>query len=153
MLLVLSAPAADARPQQADSSRTQALYQQAERALSERRYADAAQAYQRLQQLQPGVAEVHARLGLIYFQQGRFAEAVAPLQRALKLNPALPNVDSLLAMSLSEIGRHDEALPALEEHSASSRPIPLSGVWPVSTCSGPTPTWDAIAMQSPWRSS
>ena len=115
VVLVLSAPAADARPQQADPSRTQALYQQGERALSERRYADAAQAYERLQQLQPGVAEVHARLGLIYFQQGRFAEAVAPLRRALKLNPALPNVDSLLAMSLSEIGRHDEALPALEK--------------------------------------
>jgi tetratricopeptide (TPR) repeat protein len=114
-VLVLSASAADARPQQADPSRTQALYQQGERALSERRYTDAAQAYERLQQLQPGVAEVHARLGLIYFQQGRFAEAVAPLRRALKLNSALPNVDSLLAMSLSEIGRHDEALPALEK--------------------------------------
>ena len=54
VVLVLSAPAADARPQQAAQSQTQTLYQQGERALSERRYADAAQAYERLQQLQPG---------------------------------------------------------------------------------------------------
>ena len=63
----------------------------------------------------PESPKYHARLGLIYFQQGRFAEAVAPLRRALKLNAALPNIDSLLAMSLSEIGRHDEALPGLEK--------------------------------------
>jgi tetratricopeptide (TPR) repeat protein len=114
-IVFVLATADDAHPQQAAPSQTQALYQQGERALLERRYGDAAQAYERLQQLQPGVAEVHARLGLIYFQQGRFAEAVAPLRRALKLNAALPNIDSLLAMSLSEIGRHDEALPGLEK--------------------------------------
>ena len=86
-----------------------------ERALAEGRYAEAEQAYTRMRELQPGVAEVHARLGLIYFQEGRFADAVAPLQKALQLKPALPNVGALLAMSLSEIGRHQEALPGLEK--------------------------------------
>ena len=57
-----------------------------------------------LRQLTRG-GEVHARLGLIYFQQGKFAEAIAPLREALRLKPALPKVDALLAMSLSEIGR------------------------------------------------
>jgi tetratricopeptide (TPR) repeat protein len=112
---VLATSAAQARAPQVDAAQIQALFQQGERALAERRYADAGQAYERLQQLQPGVAEVHARLGLIYFQQGRFADAIAPLRRALKLKAALPNVNSLLAMSLSEIGRHDEALPGLEK--------------------------------------
>jgi tetratricopeptide (TPR) repeat protein len=65
--------------------------------------------------MQPGVAEVEARLGLIYFQQGRFTDAIAPLRRALTLKPALPNIGSLLAMSLSEIGHHEEALPGLQQ--------------------------------------
>ena len=115
LVVVLAAPPAHARLPQADAVQTQSLYQQGERALSERRYADAEQAYERLRQLQPRLAEVHARLGLIYFQQGRFAEALAPLRRALELKPALPNVGSLLAMSLSEVGRHAEALAGLEK--------------------------------------
>jgi tetratricopeptide (TPR) repeat protein len=104
-----------ARPQQAPSAQAESLFQQGERALAEQRYAEAAQAYEQLQQLQPGVAEVHARLGLIYFQQGRYADAIPPLRRALKLKPALPNLDALLAMCLSETGQHKEALPALEK--------------------------------------
>jgi tetratricopeptide (TPR) repeat protein len=115
VIVVLATSGVHARAPQADAAQIQTLFQQAERALAERRYAEAGQAYERLQQLQPGVAEVHARLGLIYFQQGRFADAIAPLRRALKLKGDLANVDSLLAMSLSEIGRHDEALPGLEK--------------------------------------
>ena len=38
-----------------------------ERALAEGRYADAEAAYDALRRLSPGTAEVHARLGLIYF--------------------------------------------------------------------------------------
>lgn len=115
VILVLATPAARARGPQADAAQIQTLVQQGERALAERRYADAGQAYERLQELQPGIAEVHARLGLIYFQQGRFADAIPPLRRAMKLKATLPNIGSLLAMSLSEIGRHEEALPGLEK--------------------------------------
>jgi tetratricopeptide (TPR) repeat protein len=115
VIFVLATSAANAGAPQADAAQIQALVEQGERALAERRYADAGRAYERLQQLQPGVAEVHARLGLIYFQQGRFADAIPPLRRALKLKATLPNVDSLLAMSLSEIGRHEEAVPELEK--------------------------------------
>ena len=61
------------------------------------------------------MAEVHVKLGLIYFQQGKFAEAVPALRQALKLKPALPNADTLLAMSLSELGDYSEALPGLEK--------------------------------------
>ena len=86
-----------------------------ERALAEGRYADAEAAYDALRRLSPGTAEVHARLGLIYFQQGKFAEAVVPLREALRLKPGLPKIDVLLAMSLSELGQYDEALPALAQ--------------------------------------
>jgi tetratricopeptide (TPR) repeat protein len=70
---------------------------------------------QKLRELNPEVAEVHVKLGLIYFQQGKFAQAVPALSKALKLKPALPNADILLAMSLSELGRYGEALPGLEK--------------------------------------
>ena len=86
-----------------------------DKALASGRYAEAAAAYEKLRQLDPAIAEVHAKLGLIYFQQGRFAQAVPVLRQALKLKPALPNADILLAMSLSETGRHEEALPGLEK--------------------------------------
>jgi tetratricopeptide (TPR) repeat protein len=112
--LAASAPHV-AGAQTADAAQVQALSAQGERALAERRYADAEQAFERLRQLQPTLAEVHARLGLVYFQQGKFAEAVPVLRQAVKLKPALPNVATLLAMSLSETGRHAEALPALEK--------------------------------------
>ena len=72
-------------------------------------------AYEKLRELSPGTAEVHAGLGLIYFQQRKFAEAVPALRQALKLNPALPRTDILLAMCLSELGQYKEALPGLRK--------------------------------------
>jgi tetratricopeptide (TPR) repeat protein len=115
MVAVLAGSGAGAQTPAAATDQIQALYQRGERALAEQRYADAEQAYERMRELQPAVAEVHARLGLIYFQEGRFADAVPSLQRALQLKPTLPNVGSLLAMALSEIGRHEEALAGLEK--------------------------------------
>ena len=86
-----------------------------EKALAEGRYADAEKDYEELRRLSPGTAEVHARLGLIYFQERKFEPAVASLRQALKLKPGLPKLDTLLAMSLAELGRYSEALPGLEK--------------------------------------
>jgi tetratricopeptide (TPR) repeat protein len=90
------------------------LSQEGAKALSEHRYADAERAYEQLRDLSPGIAEVHASLGVIYFQEGKFALAASALRQALKLKPSLPKASVLLAMSLSELGRFDEALPGLE---------------------------------------
>ena len=74
--------------------------------------------------MSPATAEVHAQLGVIYFQQGKFAKAVQALREAIRLKPGLPKTDALLAMSLSELGRHEEALPAmLKAFSQSSDPV------------------------------
>jgi tetratricopeptide (TPR) repeat protein len=89
--------------------------QAGEKALSEQRYDEAAQAYEKLRELAPNVAEIHARLGLIYHQSGKFAQAVPALRQALKLKPTLPNLDVLLALSLSETGQYQEAVPALQK--------------------------------------
>jgi len=86
-----------------------------QKALAERRWADAARAYEKLRELSPETAEVHAQLGMIYFQQHDFARAVPTLRQALKLSPDLPNVDILLAMCLSELGQYRQALPGLQK--------------------------------------
>jgi tetratricopeptide (TPR) repeat protein len=103
------------RAQSASAAQSQSYSQEGEKALNEGRYAEAALAYEKLRQLTPNTAEVHARLGLIYFQQGRFEEAAPALRQAIKLKATMPNVDLLLAMSLSELGHYREALPALEK--------------------------------------
>jgi tetratricopeptide (TPR) repeat protein len=84
-------------------------------ALASGHYADAEKAFEKLRQLEPGTAEVHANLGLIYFQERKFEDAILALKRALKLKPTLTKTDNLLAMSLSEIGRYNEAAPGLEK--------------------------------------
>jgi tetratricopeptide (TPR) repeat protein len=111
-LLCFAVPLVLAQDASAD---LQKYFEQGERALSEHRYAEAEEAYEKLQQLSPETAEVYGRLGLIYFQESKFEQAVPALRRALKLKPGLPNTDILLAMSLSELGHYEEALPGLEK--------------------------------------
>ena len=89
--------------------------QDGERALGEGRYAEAEAAFEKLRQMDPGTAEIHAKLGVIYYQQRKYEKAVPVLRQALKLKPGLPNLDVLLAMSLAELGRHAEALAGLEK--------------------------------------
>jgi tetratricopeptide (TPR) repeat protein len=105
----LSVPAAAGQ----DSAERYAAEGQA--ALTAGRYADAEKAFEKLRQLEPGTAEVHANLGLIYFEERKFEEAIPVLRQALKLKPTLSKSDNLLAMSLAETGRHDQAVPGLEK--------------------------------------
>jgi len=105
----------EVRAQSANAAQLQRYSQEGERALNQGRYSEAAKAYEKLCQLAPNTAEVHARLGLIYFQQGRFEQAVPALRQAIKLKATLPNTDLLLAMSLSELGQYRDALSALEK--------------------------------------
>jgi len=102
-------------PQSGDAQATQRYASDGQRALAEGRYSDAETAFERLAVLQPGIAEVQANLGLIYFQQRKFEQAVPVLRKALKLKPSLTKSDNLLAMSLSELGQYREAMPGLEK--------------------------------------
>ena len=97
----------------------------AEQALAEGRYADAQRGYEALRDMNPGMAEVHARLGLIYFQQGRFGDAISSLREAIRLKPGLPKADALLGMSLSELGRYAEALPRVTKAFSQSTDVVL----------------------------
>jgi len=100
--------------QQDDAGLVERYSREGLRALAEQRYPDAEKAYEKLRELEPEVAEVHANLGLVYFQEKKFEQAVPTLQLALKLKPSLSKTDTLLAMSLSELGMYAEALPGLE---------------------------------------
>jgi tetratricopeptide (TPR) repeat protein len=113
LALLLSAPPVLA--QAPDPELLQRYSEAGQRALAEHRYAEAAQAYERLRELSPGTAEVHAGLGLIYYQQRKFTAAVPALRQAMKLNPNLPRTDILLALCLSELGQFKEALPGLRK--------------------------------------
>jgi len=97
-------------------------YHDAQRALAEGKFGEAQRAYENLRQLNPSVPEVHANLGLIYFEQRKFDAAIPELRRALQLKPGLSNSAALLAMSLSELGRYEEALPGLEKGFRSTDP-------------------------------
>lgn len=102
-----------ANAQENDS--TQRIVEEGQAALAAGRYAEAEKAFEQLQRLEPAIAEVHANLGLIYFQERKFEQAVPTLRQALKLKPLLTKSENLLAMSLSEIGHYSEAVPGLEK--------------------------------------
>jgi tetratricopeptide (TPR) repeat protein len=114
-LLCALSLASEAGAWQAGAAQSQRYLQEGEKALAEGRYDAAARAYEKLRDLAPNMAEAHARLGLIYYQQGRFEQAEPALRQAIKLKPGLPNTGLLLAMTLSELGRYKEAAPALEK--------------------------------------
>ena len=71
--------------------------------------------FEKLRDVEPGVAEVHATLGRIYFQERKFVPAVRELKVALKQKPALPKIRTLLAVAQSEATEYQAALPGLEE--------------------------------------
>jgi tetratricopeptide (TPR) repeat protein len=97
--------------------------EQAQRAMALGHFAEAEQAFEKLRELEPEVAEVYANLGVVYFQERKYEQAIQVLRQALKLNPALQKASTLLAISLSELGHYKEAIPGLEKgfrHSAES---------------------------------
>jgi tetratricopeptide (TPR) repeat protein len=110
---------------QADPAALDRYFQEGEQALAQGRYQEAARAYEKLKELSPATAEVHAKLGLIYFQQRDYERAVPALRQALKLKPSLSKADVLLAMSLSELGRFKEALPGLQKGFRQASDVPL----------------------------
>jgi tetratricopeptide (TPR) repeat protein len=109
-------------PARAQDSGFEKQYQDAQHALAQGKINEAQHAYESLRQANPGVAEIHANLGLIYFEQRKFDAAIPELRRALQLKPGLSNSGALLAMSLSELGRYEEALPGLEKGFRSTDP-------------------------------
>lgn len=60
---------------QPDGSVLQQYSEQGQRALAEQRYPEAERAFEKLRELDPRTAEVHANLGLVYFEEKKFPQA------------------------------------------------------------------------------
>src|SRR5579863_6396722 len=109
ILVLVSLSGLAVNGQSGDTSQLQKYLDEGERALAEHHNDQAEKAFEKLAELDPGSAELHAKLGVIYFQDRKFDQAVAALREASKLRPGLPNADIFLSMSLSELGRFSEA--------------------------------------------
>ena len=94
--------------------------EEGQRALAAGQYDAAEKNFLAIEKLEPSIAEVHATLGLIYFQEKQFDQSIEEIHRAQKLKAGLTRLDSLLAMSLAETGRFDEAMPGLQKAFKSS---------------------------------
>lgn len=90
-------------------------YNEAQQELSAGNYVAAETGFEKLAQEEPDMAELHANLGLVYFQEKKFLQAIPEFRRALQLKPALADSRFFLAMSLSELGDYKEAVPGLEK--------------------------------------
>jgi len=100
-------------------------------ALAAGRLDEAEHDFEQLRLLEPNVAEVHAMLGRIYFQERKFDLAATELKAALKLKPTLPKARTLLAVCLSEMTEYNPALPGLEDcfrHSGDSAERRMCGL-------------------------
>ena len=113
MLLLSSISTAVAQDTQEET--LQKYSEAGQQALAAGHYEEAESYFKKLLQIDPNIAEIHAALGLVYFQEKKFDQAVPELRRALRLKPGLPRANTLLAMSLSEVGEYQEALPGLEK--------------------------------------
>lgn len=89
--------------------------EQGRQALAQGHYAVAQSNYEKLAKLEPEVAEVHATLAAICFQQREYEEAIREIRIAQKVKPGLTKLDSLLGLSLAETGKYSLALPDLEK--------------------------------------
>jgi tetratricopeptide (TPR) repeat protein len=113
VMLVLSSASGMAQGSQDET--LQQYSQAGQQALAAGHYDEAESDFKKLLQIDPNIAEMHATLGVVYFQEKKFEQAVAELRRALQLKPGLARASTLLAMSLSEVGEYREALPGLEK--------------------------------------
>ena len=109
-LALLPAHAAAAFAQQPDPDQ---LAQQGQLAMQTGHIEEAEAAFTQLAHLQPTVAEIHATLGVLYFQDGKLDLAIDSLRHALKLKPTLSKAGILLSICLSEVGKSSEAIPGL----------------------------------------
>lgn len=99
----------------AQQSETQRDYATAQRTLASGDVDGALRIFERLSSANPEIAELHATIGAIHYQQGDYPGALKELNEAKRLKPGLPRIDGLIAMSQAEMGDFKQALPKLEE--------------------------------------
>lgn len=96
-----------------------------QKAMMQGNYAVAQKNLEKLAQLEPDIAEVHAMLAAIDFKEREYAKTIREVRIAEKLKPGLPRLGSLMGVALSEQGHFQEAIPYLEKafHSSDDKAI------------------------------
>ena len=111
----LSAQGLNIGPLDSEFQAHMAAAQQAQQAQD---YATAEKEYLALLKLDPGFAEIHMNLGLIYQLQGRDVDAIRQFRAALKLKPSLTGANFFLGVNYCRKGDGAAAIPHLKAAAA-----------------------------------
>lgn len=98
-----------------DDAEFASLYESGQSAMAAGKFDDALGAFQRLEEMDPSVAELHATLAVLDYKVGKFDRAIDEIRTARKLKPELRGLGELLSLSLAETGKYSEALTGLQE--------------------------------------
>src|SRR5438876_102184 len=90
------------------------LYKEAREAQQAGDYKTATQKYERIVKLQPEMAEAHANLGILYYQQGHADQAAETFKKAIQLKPSLAGPYFFLGVLSLNARRYEEASRYLE---------------------------------------
>ena len=104
-----------AQPQAGNDDEAARYAAAGQQAMAAGQYEAARSSFEQLAKIEPNIAEVHATLAAIYFEQHQYELAVREVHTAQKLKPSLPKLDSLLGLSLAELRHFAETLPRLEK--------------------------------------
>ncbi len=113
LIFLLFVPLLRAQSPDTDSQ-VQQLYEEARSSENRGDFATAAERYESILKIAPGLAVAYNNLGAVYFKQRRYGKASAVLEKGLKLDPKMTSASALLGMALFETGSFSEARPRLE---------------------------------------
>jgi tetratricopeptide (TPR) repeat protein len=102
------------RAQQADTE-VQKHFLAAQQDQQQGRLDAAAQEYQTVLRLQPGLPEAYANLGLVYYAQSKFDESARTLAAAGKLRPGMRGISLWLGIDYVRLNRPLQAVALLRE--------------------------------------
>jgi len=98
-----------------DAPAADSAYRNATAAMREGRLDEAAAEFQAALKANPGLAEAHFDLGLVYQLQGKFDEAIASIQKALALKPHLRGGNLFLGILECRLNHLDQAVTYLQK--------------------------------------
>jgi tetratricopeptide (TPR) repeat protein len=75
----------------------------------------AAQEYNAVLRLQPGIPEVYGNLGLVYYLARKFEDSAGAFEKALSLKPGLRGADLFLGIDYVKLYRSERAVPHLQK--------------------------------------
>lgn len=93
-------------------------------AVHDGKFADAAEQFARIRNLQPDAPEVNFRLGLALFKAGQFPQAAKPLEEAVAKSPSDADASKYLGLTYFELGQYANAIKRLERAQALSQNDP-----------------------------